>query len=357
MESLVDRISWRTAASTAAVYLASLSFYRLSLHPIGCFPGPRLAAISRWYEAYYDVDKYPWAYDAFSNYGATVCTADHDTHKARRLSLNSFFSKARVANHQDMIRRNSNAVVNLGAAIGAYTRGISTEYILSKSLGTSGGWPRVTKHFRLFGPTMRSIPTDWTIKVADHNAKAFFHYLAETDQDTKHLFATEILDSSLPPKEKSIERVLDDVYTVTGLASACIDFADTVELNTLEHLPYLTAIRVEGLRLSPAIASRMARIAPDRVIFYKEWRIPAKTPRFYPGCWMDHNARKGAHKTFAPFSGGTRNCLCMHLAWAEMCMVVTTLTYAEDFECDGDRFSITTKGKGFLKASGALYKG
>jgi len=120
------------------------------------------------------------------------------------------------------------------------------------------------------------------------------------------------------------------------LSEAVHQNAESLQLRTLEQLPYMTSIIMEGLRLSPAIASRSARIAPDRDLFYSDrsgsvkWRIPAGTPvgmttllmhtdptlypepmSFNPDRWMDLEFRKAASKTYAPFSKGTRSCIGM----------------------------------------------
>ena len=170
----------------------------------------------------------------------------------------------------------------------------------------------------------------------------------------------------LPPAEAELNRVSDEVSTITGAGLETVaqtlrftvyhlysnptllhplrtelhdlsitlnhDLQSEPTLAQLERLPYLTAVITEALRLSPGLATRLARIAPDRELVYdSKWVIPAGTPvgmttllmhrdeslypdarKFEPKRWMDNKERKmKMEKTFAPFSKGTRICLGM----------------------------------------------
>ena len=131
-------------------YLVFLAAYRIFFHPLAKFPGPTIAALTKWYEFYYDVtlqgqftvkiqelhshygpivritpdevhvmdsdywetlysqsskfDKYEWMASRFQNNGSVFTTSSHDLHRLRWSALSSHFSRRSIIRFQPMIR-------------------------------------------------------------------------------------------------------------------------------------------------------------------------------------------------------------------------------------------------------------
>ncbi|KAI9711590.1 MAG: hypothetical protein M1820_002155 [Bogoriella megaspora] len=141
---VIGMVTW------SAMYLFLVALYRLFIHPLAKFPGPKLAALTTWYEGYYDVirrgryifqigklhdkygpivrigpnevhildhsyydtlysmtnrfDKYSWFYSMMGNPQATFATVDADLHRARRAALNPFFSAQAIARLRPIVQ-------------------------------------------------------------------------------------------------------------------------------------------------------------------------------------------------------------------------------------------------------------
>ncbi|KAJ9606419.1 hypothetical protein H2200_009380 [Cladophialophora chaetospira] len=155
------------ASIAVFIYIFALFAYRLYLHPLAKFPGPRLAAATYWYELYHDliVGPYPgqgiynierlhdrygpivrispeelsvrnpdwfdilyksgrrdkWAKNSKANAspGSVASTIGHQLHRARRAPLTPFFSKRAVDSLETTIR----------AKVDLMTEGIERQYL------------------------------------------------------------------------------------------------------------------------------------------------------------------------------------------------------------------------------------
>ncbi|KAL4879217.1 cytochrome P450 [Aspergillus karnatakaensis] len=122
--------------------------------------------------------------------------------------------------------------------------------------------------------------------------------------------------------------------------------------NQLEKLPYLSGVVNESLRLSTGIGNRSARVAPTIALEYNGYTLPPGTvmsqihyfilmnPEIYPNPEeFDPNrwARAAANgvrldRYLVNFGRGSRICLGINLAYAELFLVIATLVRRFDME-------------------------
>ncbi|TVY92052.1 Cytochrome P450 monooxygenase [Lachnellula willkommii] len=111
----------------------------------------------------------------------------------------------------------------------------------------------------------------------------------------------------------------------------------------LEKLVLLQAIIKESLRISYGIMHRLPRISPDVPLKYKQYTIPIGVPvgmsayfmhsdptvyksplEFIPDRWIG-DVNTAMYRNYVPFAKGSRNCLGINLAMAEITLALAVL--------------------------------
>jgi cytochrome P450 len=196
-----------------------------------------------------------------------------------------------------------------------------------------------------------------------------------------------LFDGTLPPNELSTKRLTEEGLTIIGAGTVTTAHTLTViffhllsnphsmkvvkdELHTacnqglpltwnrLSNSPYLSAVINEGLRLSFGVSHRLQRVSPDLPLSYKGWIIPKGTPvsqtqmfilldpeifprpdEFLPERWLPAEYHvspykfpdpREAKRYLIPFSRGSRSCLGINLAYAELFLTVGSLLRPND---------------------------
>ena len=128
------------------------------------------------------------------------------------------------------------------------------------------------------------------------------------------------------------------------LLSAIPDPSSIPPLAVLEKLPYLSAIIHEVHRFAHGVVGRLERVSPDAALHYRHWVIPPGTPvsmtsllqhrdpsifpeplRFDPERWLKGKESTALERYLVPFSKGTRQCLGINLATAEIYLTLATV--------------------------------
>jgi len=248
-----------TAGGLLAVYGLYGAIWRLYLSPLAQVPGPRLAALTWWYEFYYDIvlggqyvfkiielhkqygpivrinpyevhigdaDFFPQLYPnsnrrrdrwlfftkQFGAPGSGVGTGDHELHRLRRSAVNPFFSNQSVRNLQPVIEERVDALlarlcsdgarvpappVNILYPLSAMTNDIINEYAFAKC-----------DHL-CEDPTYGADVTDYLL-TGTHYGKAVQH--ASIILDTINALP-EFLSAALVPGWRGFLKMKRDIYS------------------------------------------------------------------------------------------------------------------------------------------------
>ncbi|KAE8363103.1 cytochrome P450 [Aspergillus caelatus] len=355
-------------------------------------------------------------------------TVDYRRHRIRRQPMNPFFSQQRIRELEPMLRgmvdklcdglrawKDRHAPLHMYHPFNAFTTDVVVEYTMGHSFhylddpDFSPQWSKTMqaivhagiqfKQFRWFISLFELLPR-WLVMsinpdigpvIDQKNESMRLANLVIDSQRSDSMFTGDragvpkdtlfhaLVESTLPPEEKTADRLSQEVFTVIAAGGETtarnlatitfhllnnpekleklrkelnrLDRDGTASLVEYEAMPYLTSVMLEGLRITNAVATRLQRSSPGQPMRYKDWIIPPGVPvgmtslfvhhnedifpdsqSFIPERWIDPMQRKRLEKYLVAFSKGSRQCIGIPLAKAEILLVVARVFREFDME-------------------------
>ncbi|KUL83821.1 hypothetical protein ZTR_06624 [Talaromyces verruculosus] len=188
-------------------------------------------------------------------------------------------------------------------------------------------------------------------KTKEEDGGSMFHYLLRSDiPDTEkrtarlNAEAVSFLGAGTYPTAATLIFVAYYIMADPKIeARLRNDLKDVPNWIKVEQVAYLEACIKEGLRLL-RLFRRKSRISTDIDLVYGDFVIPMGTPvslspytmhmdpdvfpepeKFNPDRWLGKNLDPRMERNLNPFLAGSRNCIGMHVAWAQMYLILGTL--------------------------------
>ncbi|RMZ91259.1 hypothetical protein DV736_g1486, partial [Chaetothyriales sp. CBS 134916] len=326
------------------------------------------------------------------------------TEAIRRLSQPIMANVEKLCKRLDEFKQ-SGAPVNLSNAFRCFVTDNTTDYVLPHGYNMldnedfASDFNKQTKMFviaslwhRYFPFILKVLmvtPREW-LKLAPPGSLEAYDFqmgiikqtleVAKSGKHNDDNVAAGIFNSDLPESEKRPMRVVHDTRNLVGAGAETT--ATTLEMifwkvsndpailnrlmdelnnaaesdgltsfETLQKLPYLSAVVKEGLRRSISVSGRMPRFDPRNSLVYKEYVLPPRTIvsmdipgvslnpdvfpdplNFDPERWLRPGERERSEKYFVPFGRGQRICVGKEFATVSIYLAVANLFHRYNFE-------------------------
>ncbi|KAL5332911.1 cytochrome P450 [Aspergillus crustosus] len=319
-------------------------------------------------------EKDPKCVPAIAVRESMMTTIGHEHHRFRRNILDNFFSKRSVMELTPMIEERiekliarfqefheSKSAVQLDDAFAALTADIITYYCYGKLWGfledrdfksdIMAAANEITSicHVIRFFPfldTLLQRAPGWMVRILAPGKKSLFDFQNSIKEEA---LLDNLTNPDLPPEERSTRRLVEESQVVLGAGTETTGRTLSIAAYHLaQYRDALQQLRAKLKQVLPAVSSTCTLPELEQLPYltpmssfssYFIHRNPTIYPRpdqFDPNRWIQSNGKavngERLDRYLTPFTKGSRACLGINLAYAELYMTLAYLVRQVDFE-------------------------